>query len=110
MLGYQSNVFKYSHFSGIVNAFLLMNQIGTSCVYVVFVATNLKESIDTWYVMEVEYYILILFIPLVSIMSIQRLNVLAPFTIFATLICVSGTLFFLFFVFDFVLCSNLFPK
>lgn len=68
-----------------------MNQIGTGCVYVVFVATNLKASIDTWYVMKVEYYILILFVPLVCIMSIKRLSLLAPFTIFATFICVTGT-------------------
>ncbi|XP_055320833.1 proton-coupled amino acid transporter-like protein CG1139 [Sitodiplosis mosellana] len=80
---------------GFVNGFLLINQIGIGCVYVVFVSTNLKTFTDSWYTIRVEYYILMLFVPLFAVMLIRNLNALAPFTIFATVICCTAIIMIL---------------
>lgn len=55
--------------SNITNAFLLIYQLGTCCIYVVFVATNIKSIADYHfgYETDVRLYMLIILLPLVLI-------------------------------------------
>lgn len=52
-----SNSKTYFILRGIVNSFILMNQIGLCGIYILFVAQNLKAVVDEWYCMDVRLYI-----------------------------------------------------
>lgn len=72
----------------VVNTFLLIYQLGTCCVYVVFVATNIK-SISDYYTEEatdVRLIMLIILLPLILINWVRNLKYLAPFSTIANLI------------------------
>lgn len=69
----------------VVNTFLLIYQLGTCCVYVVFVASNIKSVAD-FYMDEpadVRMYMLIILLPLILINWVRNLKYLAPFSTFA---------------------------
>lgn len=72
-------------FSNVVNTFLLIYQLGTCCVYVVFVSSNIKSIVDL-YVEEktdVRLYMLIILLPLILINWVRNLKYLAPFSTIA---------------------------
>lgn len=58
-----------STFSDITNAFLLTYQIGTCCIYVVFVASNIKAIVDyfTGVETDVRLFMVIILLPLILI-------------------------------------------
>ncbi|XP_071446332.1 proton-coupled amino acid transporter-like protein acs [Hetaerina americana] len=65
----------------IINAFLIVYQLGICCVYVVFVATNIKQIVDEyWRALDVRVYMLMLLPPLILLNYIPNLKVLAPFS------------------------------
>lgn len=69
----------------VINTFLLIYQLGTCCVYVVFVSSNIK-SIADYYMEEkadVRLYMLIILLPLILINWVRNLKYLAPFSTFA---------------------------
>lgn len=74
----------------IVDGFLIVYQLGICCVYIVFVAKNIKEFVDDWYKLEVEYYCLILLGPLILLNCIRNLKLLAPFSTLANVITFIG--------------------
>lgn len=68
--------------------FLILNQLGICCVYVVFVASNFKLVIDEslpkpW---AVEMYILMIMLPFVLMLSVKNLKMLAPFSLAANIV------------------------
>ncbi|XP_037034964.1 proton-coupled amino acid transporter-like protein CG1139 [Bradysia coprophila] len=72
----------------VVNTFLLIYQLGTCCVYVVFVSTNIK-SISDYYTEEetdVRLFMLIILLPLILINWVRNLKYLAPFSTIANVI------------------------
>nr|XP_034839393.1 proton-coupled amino acid transporter-like protein CG1139 isoform X2 [Maniola hyperantus] len=74
----------------VVNAFLLIYQIGTCCVYVVFVSENIHYVLTKHFelevsVIEVMTYILI---PLVMINWVRDLKYLAPFSAIANAVTI----------------------
>ncbi|KAJ6644044.1 Proton-coupled amino acid transporter-like protein [Pseudolycoriella hygida] len=72
----------------VVNTFLLIYQLGTCCVYVVFVSSNIK-SISDFYTEEetdVRLVMLIVLIPLILINWVRNLKYLAPFSTIANVI------------------------
>lgn len=73
-----------------MNAFLLTYQIGTCCVYVVFVSENLKSVINhyTGEDTDVKIYMCIIVVPLILINWVRNLKYLAPFSTLANLITV----------------------
>ncbi|XP_037931520.1 proton-coupled amino acid transporter-like protein CG1139 [Teleopsis dalmanni] len=74
----------------IVNTFLLIYQLGTCCVYVVFVASNIK-SIADYYLetpIDVRLCMLIILIPLILINWVRNLKYLAPFSTLANFITI----------------------
>lgn len=74
----------------IVDGFLIIYQLGICCVYIVFVAKNIKEFADQWYNIPVEYHMLILLLPLILLNCIRNLKLLAPFSTLANVITFIG--------------------
>ncbi|CAH1713516.1 proton-coupled amino acid transporter-like protein CG1139 isoform X1 [Aphis gossypii] len=79
------------------NMFLVLYQIGSSCIYVVFIASNLKVVGDFYLGgnTDVRMYMVYLLIPLILISWVRNLKLLAPFSSIATcMTIVSFTLIF----------------
>lgn len=77
---------KWSRFARfIINTFLVVDLIGCCCVYVVFVATNIKQVVDYYYELDldVRVYMAMLLVPLILINLIKKLKYLAPFSMIA---------------------------
>lgn len=72
----------------VVNAFLLIYQLGICCVYTVFIADNIKDVVDTYTdtKIPIKYYMLMILLPLILINYIQNLKILAPFSTVANFI------------------------
>lgn len=76
---------------GLVDGFMIIYQLGICCVYIVFVATNIKQVTDQyWEPLAVSTHMLILLIPLILINYIRNLKLLAPFSTLANLITFVG--------------------
>lgn len=85
----------------IINTFLLIYQLGTCCVYVVFVSSNIKAIAD--YYMETEtdvrLYMLIILLPLILINWVRNLKFLAPFSTLANFITLISFGIILYYIF-----------
>lgn len=69
-------MFRCLNCRNVVNTFLLIYQLGTCCVYVVFVASNIK-SIADFYMEDkpdVRIYMLIILLPLILINWVSKLS------------------------------------
>lgn len=87
--------------SAIVDGFLIVYQLGICCVYIVFVATNVKQIVDYYLVeLDVKIHMIILLIPLILLICIRNLKLLAPFSTFANVITFVGLGLILYYVFD----------
>ncbi|XP_011195874.1 proton-coupled amino acid transporter-like protein CG1139 [Zeugodacus cucurbitae] len=77
---------KFAPYIGhVVNTFLLIYQLGCCCVYVVFVASNIK-SIADFYLdepVDVRLCMVIILLPLIFINWVRNLKYLAPFSTIA---------------------------
>lgn len=79
----------YARFSPfLVDFFLIVYQLGICCVYIVFVAKNIKAVADEYTTNDftLTQYILMSFIPFVLINCIRNLKLLAPFSTLANVI------------------------
>ncbi|XP_049827483.1 proton-coupled amino acid transporter-like protein CG1139 isoform X4 [Schistocerca gregaria] len=75
----------------IVNIFQVILQIGSCCVYVVFVSSHIKAVVDQYsYVLDLRIYMLILLVPLIIINMVLNLKLLAPFTTLANILTLIG--------------------
>lgn len=75
-----------------VNVFLLIYQLGTCCVYIIFVASNIQRVCNQYMDEEIDIklYCLMLLLPLILINWIRNLKYLAPFSTVANGITVVG--------------------
>lgn len=88
-----------------INWFLVIDLLGCCCVYIVFVAKNVKQVVDVyakdtdWYGVDVRVYMAVL-LPLLILMNlIRNLKYLAPFSMIANLLVGTGmgiTFYYLF--------------
>lgn len=85
----------------IVDVFMIVYQLGICCVYIVFVATNIKSVAD-YYVkpLDVRLYMLMLLLPLILINYIRNLKRLAPLSTLANVITFVGLGIVLYYIFD----------
>lgn len=84
---------KYSRLARfLINTFLVIDLLGCCCVYIVFVADNLKQVIDYYTEgdIQTEYLILMLMLPLIGINMIRKLKWLTPFSMIANVLIVCG--------------------
>ncbi|XP_073974092.1 proton-coupled amino acid transporter-like protein acs [Rhodnius prolixus] len=77
----------------ICNIFLLMYQIGSCCIYVVFISSNIKDVVDHYHGMhygepsfDIRYYMLIFLLPLILINWVRNLKYLAPLSTLANIV------------------------
>ncbi|XP_012531465.1 proton-coupled amino acid transporter-like protein CG1139 [Monomorium pharaonis] len=86
---------------GLVDGFMIIYQLGICCVYIVFVATNIKQVTDQyWEPLGISTHMLILLVPLILINYIRNLKLLAPFSTIANLITFVGLAMTLVYMFD----------
>ncbi|XP_076755224.1 proton-coupled amino acid transporter-like protein acs [Xylocopa sonorina] len=65
----------------IINGFLLIYQLGSCCVYTVFIATNLKLAFASFLPdIDLRLYMLAILLPLILVNWIRNLKFLAPFS------------------------------
>lgn len=85
----------------VVNVFLLIYQLGTCCVYVVFVASNIKSIVDTVYEtnVDVRLCMIIILVPLILINWVRQLKYLAPFSTLANFITMISFGFICYYIF-----------
>ncbi|CAO1305140.1 unnamed protein product [Diamesa hyperborea] len=85
----------------IVDGFLVVYQLGVCICYIVFVATNVKQIVDVyWIQLDVKIHMLIILLPLIAINCIKNLKVLAPFSQLANIITFIGLGLVLYYVFQ----------
>ncbi|CAB3258822.1 unnamed protein product [Arctia plantaginis] len=72
----------------LVDVFLIVYGLGTCCVYILFIADNLKKLVDPHYQMPIEYYMLIILIPLILLNLITNLKALAPISALSNVITI----------------------
>ncbi|RLU19973.1 hypothetical protein DMN91_008532 [Ooceraea biroi] len=86
---------------GLVDGFMIVYQMGICCVYIVFIATNIKQVADQyWEPLDISTHMLILLLPLILINYIRNLKLLAPFSTLANLITFVGLAMTLVYMFD----------
>lgn len=85
----------------IVNAFLLIYQIGTCCVYVVFVSENIQFVMTKQFGMDVAVTEVMLWIlvPLILINWVRDLKYLAPFSAIANAVTIVSFGIILYYIF-----------
>ncbi|XP_017767789.1 PREDICTED: proton-coupled amino acid transporter-like protein CG1139 [Nicrophorus vespilloides] len=86
----------------LVDFFLIIYQLGICCVYVVFVAVNIKAVVDQYTTnpIALELYILMLLIPFILINSIRNLKLLAPFSTLANVLTFASFGIVLYYIFQ----------
>lgn len=74
----------------ITNTFLLIYQLGACCIYVVFIASNIKAIVDSYTSSEtdVRLYMVIVLLPLILINWVRNLKYLAPFSTVANCVTI----------------------
>lgn len=87
--------------SAIVDGFLIVYQLGICCVYIVFVATNIEQIVDYYWIdLDVKVHMVLLLVPLILLICIRNLKLLAPFSSLANGITFVGLGLILYYVFD----------
>ncbi|KAK4872816.1 hypothetical protein RN001_014845 [Aquatica leii] len=86
----------------LVDVFLIVYQLGICCVYVIFVAVNVKKLVDEYLPepMALELYTLILLAPFILILSVPNLKWLAPFSFISNLLTFGSFGIILYYVFS----------
>ncbi|XP_073950223.1 proton-coupled amino acid transporter-like protein acs isoform X1 [Choristoneura fumiferana] len=75
----------------LVNTFLCVTQLGFCCVYIVFIANNIKTICDHYGVqMELSVHMIFVVIPVLLACSVRNLKYLTPFSTVANVLMAAG--------------------
>ncbi|XP_053612454.1 proton-coupled amino acid transporter-like protein pathetic [Plodia interpunctella] len=75
----------------VVNVFLVMTQLGFCCVYFLFVATNLQDTMRFFHInFSVHTYLTLLFIPIFLLAMVRNLKYLTPVSLIASIMTAWG--------------------
>ncbi|XP_001606233.2 proton-coupled amino acid transporter-like protein CG1139 [Nasonia vitripennis] len=85
----------------ICNTFLMVYQLGTCCVYTVFIAENLKKAMDNYVNPDIDlrFYMLALLLPLILINWVRNLKLLAPLSTIANFVTFASFAIILYYLF-----------
>lgn len=83
--------FVYIFCRRIINFFLCLTQLGFCCIYFVFVAANLQEVVEHYYVkLDIRIFLLLLLIPMILLNFLKNLKYLVPVSLFASALTTTG--------------------
>ncbi|CAH2103463.1 unnamed protein product [Euphydryas editha] len=75
----------------LVNTFLCITQLGFCCVYIVFIATNIKMICDEYGIhIELSIHMIFVVIPILLLCMVRNLKYLTPFSTIANLLMALG--------------------
>ncbi|XP_012147340.2 proton-coupled amino acid transporter-like protein acs isoform X1 [Megachile rotundata] len=84
----------------VINVFLLVYQLGTCCVYTVFIGTNLDKALNDYLPnMDVRLYMVAILVPLILVNWIRNLKFLAPCSTIANFITLASFSIILYYIF-----------
>lgn len=93
---------KWSRFMRfMVDVFLVLDLIGCCCIYLVFVATNLKQVLEHYAEqhINIRFVILALLVPLLLMSLIRNLKYLTPFSFIANILIFVGIIITMYYIF-----------
>ncbi|KDR21503.1 hypothetical protein L798_02967, partial [Zootermopsis nevadensis] len=87
----------FAVYRALINLFLVVDLLGCCCVYIVFVATNIKQ-VRSWELydhyadskIDLRLYMVMLALPLILLNMVRNLKWLAPFSMIANLLMATG--------------------
>ncbi|XP_017752370.1 PREDICTED: proton-coupled amino acid transporter-like protein CG1139 [Eufriesea mexicana] len=83
-----------------INLFLMVYQMGTCCVYTIFVAENLQKALETYVSkIDIKLYMLAILLPLILVNWIKNLKFLAPCSTVANCITFASFGIILYYIF-----------
>ncbi|XP_059468908.1 proton-coupled amino acid transporter-like protein CG1139 [Neocloeon triangulifer] len=85
-----------------INTFLVVDLLGCCCVYIVFVATNIKQVADYYWQLDwdIRIYMVCLLVPLILLNMIRNLKLMAPFSMIANLLMATGMAITFYYIFQ----------
>ncbi|CAH1389622.1 unnamed protein product [Nezara viridula] len=81
------------------NIFILLGQIGGICVYIVFIASNIKAAVYPHFDMDLRYFELLIFIPIVAINMVLNLKKLSVVSTLGNAILLTSVAVVLYYIF-----------
>lgn len=78
-------------FRNVVNIFLVITQLGFCCVYFLFVATNLQDTMRFFHInLPVHVYLVLLFPSILALAMVKNLKYLTPVSLVASIMTAWG--------------------
>ncbi|KAG8232779.1 hypothetical protein J437_LFUL013259 [Ladona fulva] len=86
---------------GTINVFLVIDLLGCCCVYIVFVAENIKQVVDfnSSHDLDIRIYMALLLLPCILLSWVRNLKHLAPFSMLANLLIATGMAITFYYIF-----------